>query len=345
MTSPGSEYWRLPAPVTDELGCGVIARFLQTWDYLDRQRFLAAIFGFRPKSSHAICVPSVRRIAESSLGERSDATAHFIRRHSLLAYFLAFATGQSSLAAEERFATDKHVPIGRSINASALTWGCPVWLRVCESCLADQLASASPPVWQRCHQLPGISRCRNHGSALINTRALFGSDWDLRFPTVEIAVREPNGEVEATFNTEFEAEVAAQSIRLLDRGLPHDSHELKSRFRGVLHQVGYLGRSHEVRASMLSDDLRRWLLERGCSLENLGVGPWWLRLSTELRGTPTPLQVIVFRLFLESRLKTFSVPCPDLFGFDLDGDYRVQPSRSRVASNSGARHDGATSAL
>lgn len=333
----GSEYWRLPAPLPDELGCGVIARFLQTWDYLDRQRFLTSVFGFRPKSSHAICVPSVRRVAESSLGECSDAAANFIRRHSLLPYFLAFVTAQVSRATEARFTTQLHAPISRSINASALTWGCPAWLRVCEGCFADQQACASPPVWQRCHQLPGISRCRNHGTPLLNTAAPFGSDWDLRFPTVQIALQAVSGEAEAVFDDAFETEVAAESVRLLDRGLAHDSHELKSRFRGVLHQVGYLGRANEVRASMLTDDLRRWLQERGCDLQTLGVGPWWLRLSTELRGTPTPLQVIVFRLFLESRLKAFSTPFPDMFGFDLDGDYRVRPSRSRSSPHPKAK--------
>ena len=179
----------------------------------------------------------------------------------------------------------------------------------------------------------------------MSTRTPFGSDWDLRFPTVQIGLREAGGEVQATFSAEFEAEVAAESVRLLDRGLPHDSHELKSRFRGVLHQVGYLGRAHEVRATMLTEDLRQWLQDRGCSLQTLGVGPWWLRLSTELRGTPTPLQVIVFRLFLESRLKAFNTPFPDMFGFDLDGDYRVRPSRSRSISPRDAKNGGATPAI
>lgn len=331
MSSLNSEYWSWPYPQEDELSCSILARFLRHWEHLDRRGMVTAALGYFPKSLHAIALPGIARLGNAIYASEPLPAVTFLRRHTLLPYFCGFLEKGESLNIELRLLSNDRMPITKALNLPALGFGQSACLRLCETCVSKDRSDGQEPCWRRIHQLPGISRCPSHGNTLLETSAPYGTHMTLGICAAEDALKAELVPIALPmFHASFEADVAAQSLQFLSEDLPHRRGARNRRFRAILYQIGYgSGRSNEIRSTALVEDFRNWLRERGAKLESIGQGPWWLRMSSEVIGWPTPLQTIVFRLFLDDRLRSMQAPTPDMFGFDLDAPLQLPPSRRR----------------
>ena len=80
-------------------------------------------------------------------------------------------------------------------------------------------------------------------------------------------------------------------------------------------QFGFGGRKNELRTTAFEEDFQMWLRSHACDSERIGLGRWWLRLTTAILGRSTPLQHLILRQYLREKMSLHLKANGDFFGF------------------------------
>lgn len=309
--------WGVPEPHAGELGYSIIARYLRSWGDLDPEGLVTQLVGHRPASNHPVCIPGVRRVAELCLPGQSDPTGQFITKHTLLPYYMAFEARRDSSRWTEVLRTDDRACIAKLFRPTSLRIGAPLGLRLCRACLDSDLREGREPFWRRAHQLPGVFHCLTHGDRLLVSSIEFAIDRALRYLTpdsapVQSSLQQPERPL---FDRRLERAIASRSIRLVSGSLAGAIHCSSSTYRRYLMQFGFGGRKNELRTTAFEEDFQMWLRSHACDSERIGLGRWWLRLTTAILGRSTPLQHLILRQYLREKMSLHLKANGDFFGF------------------------------
>jgi hypothetical protein len=287
--------WGVPTPYPDELGYSVVARYLDQWGRVDPLGLLRQTLYRRVHRMHPSVAPCISALAVRCSGAHAT-SEDFIRHHSLVPYHLAFEQSAKRQAIQRAL----HEP--GTVSAQRIDPPYPTkprqWLRLCRQCERRQRADYGECYWRRIHQLPGLSRCIEHRTPLSDSPVPFETDSILACTSLTslLAGAWPLTPTRPMFAMSLERRLAERSRMALELR-SHTNVSPRSYRRQLLH-IGFAGRTGELRATAIGEELAAWTRRYRSSLSSLGPREWWLRLMTGIGGRRTTLQHLVLAEFL-----------------------------------------------
>lgn len=298
----GLRAWGLPAPLPDELGISLLARYLRNWGYVDRGGLARQVFGTANRVLHGACTPGLTALGQS-LRHRGQSTGHqFLRRHTLVPYLLSSTPLAAARATATRVATVDVRSLHALLHLQAFDSVFVSHLQFCHVCVATERYYYGEPYWHRLHQVTGIAHCPTHGHRLFSSEVPFiaTSLEQLAAASTALRTRSSFAKVEPLFGQELEACFTKRVVESLERR-QFGTQQQRFLIRRRLLRIGYSTLGQRVAATRVSQDLEEFLRTHACTTNRLGQPDWQLRLFTDLPGEPTPLQYHVFSLFLLER--------------------------------------------
>lgn len=298
--------WGPPAPLPDELGISLIARYLRNWGYLDRSSLLRQLFGDVHRIVHGACPPLPRVLTKSLRLPGQDAALQFLRLHTLVPYLLSSMPWPQARATAIHIAGVDDRALYAALHLQSLGSMFSSHLQFCQACAASDIDSYGEPYWHRIHQIRGISHCPMHRDRLLRTEVPFSAhtaDQLLAASTV-IQSQAEFAPVVPLFDLGLEDIFSKCVAKTLQRRRLGTSQQ-RSFIKLSLLRLGYRQHSHTgIAVTRLADDLDQFLHSHGCRLESFGHRKWYLNMFRIFGGTPTPLQHHVFSIFLLDQFRT-----------------------------------------
>jgi len=289
-----------PAPFPDELAYSVIARYLRDWGYQSRKQLLSELM---KNSQRQIAIEwpiDLVGMAKSFSASRSMTPTYLAQHHTLLPYFACF----EPLEARRKIVARVNDPNGSQIfSIRTRNNGTSSALKFCTECLDEDTALHGMTYWHRAHQLPGIVACEKHGILLYRSTVP-------RMPTDPTMYLAPHRSrcISAKIYQErwivsrdISIRIADRSIALLQKRLGRPAHISIEGYRRIAMDAGYIVSKTRIDTKRLDADFRHFLKLRP-TINHLR--PWWHGAIRNLDIHLSPLQHILFRLFLNERLNS-----------------------------------------
>ena len=291
----------LPEPYEDELWYSVIARKLRDWGYVLRAAELMQIHGARAPTTNMAAPLRPIRVAERVFGEPPLSASAFALRHTLIPYYLAFATPARRQAALDLLRAGH--PISKMTLGAVARKLTPTWLRFCKACLESDRAIFGESYWRTSHQLPGVRRCLVHDLVLYNSVVPYQParlDYWTAHTSRCKATRDTL--VPAVMGHTLSRAIALVSWSVLKGDDFVSLWISKRRYAELLDRCGFGAARGRVATNDLSATIARFLRERRVGPEALGPSGWWRPAFTAVPGALTPIQHLVLREFIRHRL-------------------------------------------
>jgi|GEM_PF-4169609 len=245
-------------------------------------------------SSHSFLITSYAGIAHAFGIPLGD----FLHEHTVLPYMTAY------MPATERHRMSLEVarPKGRQSRTASLVRRSvtgQVWLRMCESCAAEELERLGESYWHRVHQLTGVDICITHDRNLCVTSVKID-----RGPSVPPPHEAPCfGPAKLDVARPIAYAIALASAEALWAVRVEDSSPLA--YREIARNLGYVYSSRKVHGSLFSHDLTTffgagYLEKHGCAIGTGNRGLWPAKLLQESALHTTTFKHILLKVFLDA---------------------------------------------
>lgn len=298
----GLTSWGVPNPYPDELLTSCIARYLRNWAYLDAQSMLTAALGRGRRLIHAVCPPGLSRLTSTAFDGRAPKLV--LLRHTLVPYALSATPSRVAAGVAKRLLGGDDQRLTGMLRLTALGSSFADTYQYCPDCAEQEFSRYGEPYWHRLHQLRGISHCPAHGRQLLQSIIPTAARGACDVVAASTAIR--NGpaprKVHAILSLEVErhiASLAATTMGVTSFGTPFSRTDTAK----MLRRLGYGAPRRQIRATLLSADIQRFLKEHSHRSAKLHTGNWWLRLFTAVPGAVSPLQHHLFMAFVQRRFE------------------------------------------
>lgn len=299
-----------PAIYPDELLYSVIARWLLHQGAVGMTQPLEHVFGRRLASASVDLPGWIGHLASALPAARGLSADALINQSTLFPYYTAYVPEPLRKACRQAMCSGATSGWHMRLGIAAFRVKQVRRLRFCSLCLQEMKARYGEFYWKRCHQLPGIVVCPEHGCALQvshlqpNVRGRFEyvaatyRECSSDCPRVEI----PTGKALARL-----WEVARRSASLLtDPGNPRDLATWTAHYRLEMARSGLAWSPQRMRQAELLVLFHEFYGEAmdylSAECEGLELSEKWLpSMVRKHRKVAHPLQHIMLEAFLASR--------------------------------------------
>ena len=291
----------LPAPYPDEFWYSILARRLRDWGYVNRLAELQQVYGSRPPVINMAAPLRPGKFFVDTGGNELPSTRTLAVRHTLLPYYLAFASPARRQAA-------LNVIDGADVLAK-LSLGTvtrklvPSFLRFCKDCIEVDRLLVGESYWHRSHQVPGLHRCPEHGGVLFESSVPYLPDrLDYWTAHPSRCCATPASRVVESMGRVLARAVGQVLRSVLSTGDMVDLWIDKRRYVALLTKCGYGAARGRVATTAFEDGFRSFLRRRHAEPAAFGPTAWWLAAFTGVPGALTPLQHLLLREFIRHSL-------------------------------------------
>ena len=297
----------LPAPYKDEMPFSVFARYMIQTGQTKFGRVMRQISNIR--LPHSTCLPtSLCAISEGASGLWNKTGSEIAETLTLYPYYARYLTGERAKCCLNKMLSGTGSGIQLMLGIVSRRVKMPRYLRLCRICSKKDIALYGETYWRRCHQLPGVLVCPDHGVELIETTALTNPTcWNDCADATLVAV-----DMETDNNTLNEDDqrkalmIAQRSREMLEGPIKNWSSEsINLAYRTAALKMGFMSGAYIGAISQLERNFTAFygkslLCKLGCDF-CLDRNTSWLRNIFRSCHKPFhPLEHVLVQLFLEN---------------------------------------------
>lgn len=301
----------LPVPYPDELWYSIVARRLRDWGYVNRSAELLQVYGSKPPVINMAAPLRPGQFFLHEGGEDLPPTRILAARHTLLPYYLAFASPAKRQAALD--VIDGPDVLAKLRLGAVTRKFVPAYLRFCKDCLEIDKLLVGESYWHRSHQVPGLHRCPEHRGVLFESSVSYQPErldyWTAHSTRCRAA---PASRVSEYMGRVLAKAVGQVLLSVLAVGGMVDLWIDKRRYAALLAECGYGAARGRVATTAFEEGFRAFLHRHQAEPTAFGPAGWWLAAFTRVPGALTPLQHLLLREFIRHRLiRSGRAPVPN----------------------------------
>lgn len=263
---------------------------------IGREQLLWRLTGHR-LSSHSFLITQYRGIAQAC----GMSPTEFLLAHSVLPYMTAYlrtAERERLISLLGGNALNDQRPTASLVRRSIL--GDP-WLRLCPSCVEEELKKYGESFWHRAHQLCGVAVCVIHGIDLLGTEHRINRSHGIP-PPHQVSRFQSVPETGIPRGTKLA--IAAASFQALS--WPRDYERWLGDYQKLVRQLGYLYFGEKIHGALLAHDLQAFfgepfLARYGCQIGVSHKTRWPAKLLQESAHHATTFKYVLLEVFLEGQ--------------------------------------------
>ncbi|NMM75879.1 hypothetical protein B2J88_37255 [Rhodococcus sp. SRB_17] len=301
----------LPRPYPDEVVGSLLHRAERQLG-IGREQLLMRLTG-HPLSSHSFLMTPYDGVAHAF----GLSLEKFLREHTVLPYMTAFMpTGERRRAISAL--VDAHGRQGRTASLVRRSVTGKIWLRLCLSCVKEELKSFGESYWHRVHQVTGVEVCVKHDCNLCVTPLRISRDSGIPPPHEVFDYQS----ADLCISRATAAAVARASAEAL--WIVKDEDFLPLAYQNRVKDLGYVYMRSRTHGALLAHDLKAffgefYLDKYGCAIGTGRKGLWPAKLLHASGQHATTFKHILLRVFLDS------TPTPSSSRVEFEGRRKPRP--------------------
>lgn len=204
----------LPVPYPDELLYSVIARYGVHAGITSPKQLLDEVFQNRQIIASVAFQGHLSQISAHYQGNADLTPYKLLQGHTLFPLYAPFVHPSITAQAKHELLTDCRHSAEVQLGKAASKVKSPHYLRYCPLCITAQIDQYGEPFWARRWQLPGLSVCKEHGTALVNSPVLISEAHRQQFTALSPHVLLYSIPNQTNHKTALLAEYAQQLLNL-----------------------------------------------------------------------------------------------------------------------------------
>lgn len=295
----------LPRPYPDELVGSLLHRAERQLG-IGREQLLMRLTE-HPLSSHSFLMTPYSGVAQAF----GLSLEQFLSEHTVLPYMTAFmSTGERRRAISALVDAQGHQ--GRTASLVRRSVNGQMWLRLCLSCVKEELKCFGESYWHRAHQVTGVGVCVKHDCELCVTALRISRDSGIP-PPHEIFDYQATGLCIPHATAAAVARASAEALWIVK-----DQDFLSQTYQDRVKDLGYVYMGSRAHGALLAHDLKAffgelYLDKHGCAFGTGRKGLWPAKLLHASVQHATTFKHILLSVFLDS------TPIPSSSRVDFEG--------------------------